>query len=199
MAEQRATTTERLVDVINAVLFAHQTGVLAVRRNYGNVLEEGTITFVNGQIVQATTNQLQGVEALNWLSTWGVCLFIFTPTMLDAPSNYLLPAGPSTDPTLTSNPSEAIYPQANGYSNGDNRQNDQDDFSVPLGVPSRLQEGSVALQHLERMNLSRTHRRLFLLADGRRTSADLAHLMGKPLEEIYQLLADLERFGLIQH
>jgi len=199
MAEQRETTTERLVDAINVVLFARQTGVLAIKRGYGNMQEEGTITFVNGQIVRVAVSQLQGVEALNWLSTWGLCRINFTPTtFLEASSTYLLPAGPSTDPSLTTPPTQ-FSPQTNRHNNGQNEQNVHSDFPVPLGIPYRLQEGREALQHLERMNLSRTHRRLFLLADGRRTAGDLAHLMSKPVEEVYRLLADLERVGLIQH
>jgi DNA-binding IclR family transcriptional regulator len=68
-----------------------------------------------------------------------------------------------------------------------------------MGIPHRLQEGPAALQHIEQMKLSRTHRRLFLLIDGKRPAPDLAHLMGKAPEEVYRLLYDLERAGLIKH
>ena len=73
-------------------------------------------------------------------------------------------------------------------------------FSPPLPeirAPARVQNGSEALAMLERFRLSRLHRHVFLLLDGKRTAHDLVRLTGRPLNEIERLLIDLERTGLI--
>ena len=69
---------------------------------------------------------------------------------------------------------------------------------VPAGIPYRLQEGPAALQRLEQARLSRLHRRLFLMIDGKRNAQDLAHLMGKPPADVYRLIYELEQARLIQ-
>lgn len=48
-------------------------------------------------------------------------------------------------------------------------------------------------------NLSRNHRTVLLLADGEHSVLDLARLSSKPVEEIFALLADLERRGLVYY
>jgi hypothetical protein len=73
-------------------------------------------------------------------------------------------------------------------------------YSPPLPeirAPARVQNGSEALAMLERFRLSRLHRHVFLLLDGKRTAHDLVRLTGRPLNEIERLLIDLERTGLI--
>jgi hypothetical protein len=71
-------------------------------------------------------------------------------------------------------------------------------FSPPeIRAPARVQNGSEALAMLERFRLSRLHRHVFLLLDGKRTAHDLVRLTGRPLNEIERLLIDLERTGLI--
>lgn len=51
---------------------------------------------------------------------------------------------------------------------------------------------------IEQMGLSRAHRRLFLLIDGRRTPQELVRLMAQDPAEVYRLLKDLERAGVVQ-
>jgi hypothetical protein len=48
-------------------------------------------------------------------------------------------------------------------------------------------------------NLSRGHRTLLLLANGEHTILDLVRISAKPVEEVMQLLAELERYGLIYY
>jgi hypothetical protein len=213
------------------MLLAHQTGILKVERSYGNVIEEGTIVFINGQVVQAAASQyrgaeasidqLRGIEALNRLSEWGFCRFVFLQTSVDelAQISKRLLAGPNTPPSSPPSVSTPHTPPPN-VRPGSERRTDTRPLSAvtrqipvvtgqipvintpetppPMGIPHRLQEGPAALQRIEQMKLTRTHRRLFLLIDGKRPAPDLAHLMGKAPEEVYKLLYDLERAGLIK-
>lgn len=55
-----------------------------------------------------------------------------------------------------------------------------------------------AMHRIEQIGLSRTHRRLFLLLDGKRELMELARLMGRNDDEVRQLLSDLERAGIIR-
>jgi hypothetical protein len=230
MPESREATTEQLSYVIHSMLLAHQTGILKVERSYGNIIEEGTIIFINGQVVQAAASQyrgteasidqLRGVEALNRLSEWGFCRFIFLQTSVEELSqiNQRLLGNPNTPPQLSPTPTPHTPPPNSRP--GSERRTDTRPLSAvtrpipivtgqiptiktpdtppPMGIPYRLQDGPAALQYIEQMKLSRTHRRLFLLIDGKRPAPDLAHLMGKAPEEVYRLLFDLERAGLIK-
>lgn len=79
MPQQPETVTDRLVNVIQVIQLGRKTGQLSVERGDGGAYEEGFISFVHGQVTQATTGQRSGLEALNWLSGWGECRFTFTP------------------------------------------------------------------------------------------------------------------------
>jgi hypothetical protein len=65
-------------------------------------------------------------------------------------------------------------------------------------APFRLFNGSEAVNYMERCGLSRLHRHVFFLLDGQRTAVDVVRLTGRSFYEIQQLLADLERLGLIR-
>jgi Domain of unknown function (DUF4388) len=72
--------TDKLSDVIHMLQLARKTGQLSVEHvGGGNVSEEGTIFFVNGQITQARTGAYQGASALAKLQTWEGCHFAFCP------------------------------------------------------------------------------------------------------------------------
>ncbi len=232
MPEPREATTERLSYVIRAMLLAHQTGMLRVERTYGNITEGGTVVFVNGQIVQASAGSFKGVEALNRLSEWGFCRFVFIPTSVAelTQMNHLLPASSSASqssppaphvPPTRNTPPPNYHPANNGYRA---ETGPLPPITRPLpvavtrklpavtsqlspikpptpdsnGAPYRLQEGPAALRYLEKVRLSRAHRRLFLLIDGKRSAPDLAYLMSKAPAEVYRLLYDLEQTGLIR-
>nr|BBH92460.1 hypothetical protein KTA_06590 [Thermogemmatispora argillosa] len=79
MPQQRQTVTNRLADVIEVVQLGRKTGLLTVERGEGANLEEGAITFVNGQPVQARLGPHSGTEALRRLKLWGPCRFAFVP------------------------------------------------------------------------------------------------------------------------
>ncbi|HZR43447.1 MAG TPA: hypothetical protein VFB12_25255 [Ktedonobacteraceae bacterium] len=65
-------------------------------------------------------------------------------------------------------------------------------------IPYRLVEGSQALAFMERARLSRLHRHIFLLLDGKRSVRDLSRITRHSLADIQRLLADLEYYGLIK-
>jgi len=51
---------------------------------------------------------------------------------------------------------------------------------------------------IEQNRLSRSHRQLFLLIDGRRSAQELARLARKSQQDLDALLHDLARIGVIQ-
>lgn len=79
MSQQPKTETDRLANVIQVLQLGQKTGRLIVERNDGPQFEQGMITLVQGQVVQASLNQLQGPEAFSRLKNWGACRFAFTP------------------------------------------------------------------------------------------------------------------------
>ena len=84
MAQQQELLTDRLVSVISSIQRGRRSGVLTAKRGEGIALEEGTIIFANGQVSQANVGRRRGSEALNWLSTWGSCRFMFVPASSEA-------------------------------------------------------------------------------------------------------------------
>ncbi|HEY3992832.1 MAG TPA: DUF4388 domain-containing protein [Ktedonobacteraceae bacterium] len=79
MSQQPKTETDRLANVIQVLQLGQKTGRLIAERNEGPQFEQGIITFVSGQVVQANLNQIQGPEAFSRLKNWGMCRFAFTP------------------------------------------------------------------------------------------------------------------------
>jgi hypothetical protein len=65
-------------------------------------------------------------------------------------------------------------------------------------VAVRTQDGPPPLALLDRFRLSRVHRHVFLLLDGKRTTRDLVRLTGHHLNDVERLLGDLERTGLVR-
>lgn len=179
---QRGTSTNRLADVIQIVQIAGKTGLLTIERGeVGSPLEEGEITFVNGQITDAHSGQHSGMEAVNQLRTWGACRFTFLP--------------------LTSDVSPSPPPSALPYLTPDQMASSNDHFLSPAPVnvvPQRTRDVAEVQPNFEFLGLTRSHRRIFMLVDGQRTVTELIHLMGGRADEVYAWLADLEEAGLIQ-
>src|ERR1700693_4773119 len=80
MVQQQEMMADRLVHIISSFQRERRSGVLTAKRGEGIFLEEGTITFATGQASQASAGRRRGSEALNWLSTWESCRFMFVPT-----------------------------------------------------------------------------------------------------------------------
>lgn len=111
MPQQRETVTDRLANVIQVIQLGRKTGQLSVERGEDRVYEEGYISFVNGQIVQATTGQRYGAEALNWLNSWGESRFTFIyATSTSMRTTASLPALPAPAVTPTSQPLPLAQP-----------------------------------------------------------------------------------------
>ena len=198
MSQQQETATDRLVSVIQAIQLGRKTGLLTVKRGEGITLEEGSITFVNGQITVAGVGRRSHSEALNWLSTWGHCRFTFvlsesnssprTTGTLDIP--YPLPSSSIQPPT----PRQTSPLGVDTNHKTSEQLHDLD--HVPT-APYRTRQLDLALRIMEQLGLSRTHRHLFFLIDGQRSTAELIRLLGRSKHEVEQLLYDLEQATLI--
>ena len=176
----RGTATDRLADIIQVVQLARKSGLLTVERgDADSTFEEGSITFVDGRVTDARAGQMSGGTAYNWLCSWGSCRFAFIPSN---PSKVLQPI---TEPLTHHSTGKLVKP-------------DQGQYSSTGPVPYRVRDADEVLLYFDRLGLSRTHRRLFLLINGQRNTTELVQLMGRRPEEVHKLLSDLERAGLIQ-
>ena len=184
MQPQRQTMTDRLADVIHIIHIGGKSGVLAVARGEGEMVEEGFITFVKGSVVEARVGVQTGLAAFNYLNTWQTCRF----SLLSRNANEVSSVYPTQLPTT----SNTMVPMKNASSEY------RSDTSEQTTAPMRLRLGEEVLQQPGNMQLSRSHRRLLLLIDGHRGRSDLARLMGRSLAEVQELLNDLERNGFIQ-
>jgi hypothetical protein len=202
MSQQRELLTDRLVRVISSIQRERGSGVLMVKRGEGNFLEEGSIVFVNGQITEARTGRLRDSGARNLLSTWENCRYLFMPSSSEAGVGGSPPTlsveKRDTDPLSLRSPTHMSGP----------------DPQTPMPSSQMLQEGhrdapdertpylilyhNVALRLIEQQELSRAHRQLIFLIDGRRSIGDLARLTRKSGSELYRLLEDLERAHVIR-
>ena len=219
MSQQKEVMTDRLVSVISSIQRERRSGVLTVKRGEGIFLEEGTIVFANGQISQANVGRLRDSAARNWLSTWESCRFLFVPTSSESgvhDSQASLPAqGRATSPSMlgppphitntkgpdpqTPMPSSLEGQEGSGLA-GDREtigKNGRVDTPASAAPYPTLQHDA-ALRLIEQQGLSRVHRQLFYLIDGRRSIVDLVRLTGKRGSELYKLLGDLERAQVIR-
>ena len=198
MPPQRETATDRLADVIEVAQLGQKTGLLTVERGNGITLEEGSITFVDGQVTEASAGGRNGLEALNWLKTWGACRFAFVPSAIND-SGLHIPVV-SSSPASTGRNLWGQEPGTNGQvswlAKEDRNSQRAGNAAIPA-APYRTKQLDEALRLIELTGLSRTHRRLFLLIDGQRTTVELGRLLGRGQRDMYGLLYDLERIGVI--
>lgn len=209
MSQQQETATDRLVKVIQAVQIGRRNGVLAARRGEGVTLEEGAISFVNGQVMEASAGRRSGSEALNWLSTWSHCRYTFTPSTASESAS---PAAGTFDiaehETIDTTPPGRTSSQVplSGRQTSPLPPVDEDaaglgppDAVTPASiVPYRTRQIDAGLRIIESVGLSRSHRHLFLLIDGHRSVTELIRLMGRGQQEINGLLQDLEMTAIIR-
>lgn len=205
---QQETATDRLVSVIQSIQMAQWNGVLTVRRGEGATLEEGSIVFVNGQVKQTTAGRRTGASALNWLSTWGQCRYIFassdarqTQPLNTIPATSGNSARPITRDLETPIPSLPAEKLAESLLPISGTSWERRSPSLPSGeavVFHPTQTLDAVLRGIEQNRLSRSHRQLFLLIDGKRSVQELARLAGKNQQELQALLRDLERIGVIR-
>ena len=189
MAQQREATTDRLVGLIAGIKVKRKSGQLVVKRGEGPASEEGTLTFVKGQITHAGVGRRSGSDALNWLSTWRHARYIFIPAASEGEARFS-PLPSSSFGTTVTNPRLDMV----------RIDTDRLEATQPLayGVPHTTVELDEALARLKRSELSRAHRRLYLLIDGHRSAIELVPLSGKKAEEVRNMLHDLEWLGIIR-
>jgi hypothetical protein len=178
----RGTATDKLADVIQALQLVRKTGLLTVQRDATEGMsEEGKIAFRDGQVVDAVAGQLRGADAFKKLVMWTRCHFVFEPVAPTPPSPIALPS-----------------PRAgNKGAEWRNTQESSGEYLSVNVVPYRSQYVRGALPDFQRLGLSRIHRQLFLLIDGKRSTQELSLLLRRHPQEALALLADLESAGLI--
>jgi len=174
-----------------------------------------------------STPPYQGKDIQAWLENWGSCRFRFDHTLEQAKEQESSPAPPSRSvphiekPAIVPSPvtplpgiparnTDPMQPIHHPITNpgfplwGGVSQQQTDPFQTPIPSPSmqripqrRSMNNEQSLRQLQQQRLSRLHRQVFLLVDNRRTPQELGRLTSRRLDEIYVLLTDLERAGLI--
>jgi hypothetical protein len=203
----------RLVSIIQTIQLSRETGILIAKRGEGSSAEEGRIVFTSGRITEAKTSRPNVSDAFNHISTWENCLVSFVPQDPAKDISHLLGSS-STGASVLSEGQKLIpfTPLPKGARPVHGRPQDQSrntpvlNSSLPLGftrqelvtpIPFLIQPLPVALQQIEQMGLSRAHRQLVLLIDGKRSLEELAHGMGRTISNVQELLHDLTRFKLL--
>ncbi len=80
MAEQKQQVSVDLLEVILLGLMGgQQTGILTVQRSKAGVRDVGTIILFHGEVVEAHAGDRLGIDAIQWLYTWGRCQCEFLP------------------------------------------------------------------------------------------------------------------------
>ena len=203
----------RLVSIIQTVQLSRETGILIAKRGEGTSVEEGRIVFSSGRITEVKTSRSNISDAFNHLSTWENCLVSFLPQDASKDISYLL-EGPSTGASVLPDTQKFIptTPLPKGarpvHERFQNQSHNTPVSNPPLPVvftgqelviptPFLIQPLPVALQRIEQMGLSRAHRQLVLLINGKRSLEELAHGMGRTINNVQELVRDLAHFGLI--
>ncbi|HET8911416.1 MAG TPA: DUF4388 domain-containing protein [Ktedonobacteraceae bacterium] len=203
MTQQKTTW---VVNSITGLKMSQKTGVLTIRRGVGNHLEEGKIEFKRGQIVEAAIGRKHGEEAVNYFTSWTHCEFSFADTAIQntRPPSTPFPAfempltrkEAHTDNYTTLQPRSTLAASKNQRSTfqSENTYYSSDDPEIPYSTRP-LDYG---LHLIETRGLTRAHKRLFLLINGKRSIQDIARLLKRDPKEIYELLYDLERTEIIK-
>lgn len=196
MTQRRVTETNQLSTVVDALQLGKKSGILTVERGEGGTFEEGAITLVNGQVVNAAIGPYRGNDATTKLFSWQACRFSFAP---------MQPEQAGAVQGWGSMPGLQIEKMGNGNHAPDSFNGAQQMYravqdngnSRPSAAYSHDTLDTILLA-LDRQGFSRTHRRLFLLIDGRRSVEELAALISRTPDETMSLLANLEQAGFIQ-
>lgn len=205
MAQQKETITNSLADVIQVIQLGRKSGVLTVERGDGETFEEGMITFVNGQAVEAQTTVFNGQNALRRLSSWGTCRYAFIPTpTAEIPSIPAPVSTPAFERRMTdtgTHPRIPISPlrESAARRQASNGGTEQVISFIPASiVPHLVISLEESLRRVDQLGLSRQHRHLLLLVDGQRNVAEMVRLIGHTQFKVQRLLADLEHAEIIR-
>jgi hypothetical protein len=205
MAQQKETITNSLADVIQVIQLGGKSGVLTVERGDGETFEEGMITFVNGQAVEAQTTVFNSQNALRWLGSWGACRFAFIPTPTsEIPSIPAPVSTPAFERRMTDTGTHPRIPISPLRESAARRQaSDGNTGQVISFIPASIVPHLVisleeSLRRVDQLGLSRQHRHLLLLVDGQRNVAEMVRLIGHTQFKVQRLLADLEHAEIIR-
>src|SRR5437660_6117146 len=213
MQRQQEIATDRLVSVIQTIQLRRGTGVLRARRGEGITSEEGTITFANGKVTEAKVGRRAGSDALNFLSTWGNCVFTYHTSNPQESMWFMQHVSPGT-PQADVQQRETFTPvspmrRLSSFQGKEERgMTDPALFGNPAtsgGVPGQgsaapyhTRQLALALQIIDNLSLYITHRQVFLLIDGQRTILELMRLTGRRYDEICSIVRELERATVIR-
>jgi hypothetical protein len=196
MQQGRGTLTDQLTNVIQVIQLGRKSGRLTVERGEGLTLERGEILFEQGRITHAQGGRFSGQQAINWFSTWGACRFLFVSMEQHGRTTKPLSLAPQT-PRLLQETNPKLYKLSPGMlPTGPLPASKMG--RIALKVPQRICPDHIALDLIDQARYSRLHRRIFLLIDGRRDTAELVRLAGRGSEEVRQVLLDLEQIHVIR-
>lgn len=203
----------RLVSIIQTIQLSRETGILIAKRGEGNFVEEGRIVFANGRITEIKASHSTISDAFNHISVWENCLVSFIPQDSAKDISHLLEGSSKGEGVLFEGqnlvPSTPLPKGArpiHEHPQNQLRSTPVLNPSLPLSltkqelaisIPCLSQPLPTALQRIEQIELSRAHRQLVLLIDGRRSIEDLAHGMGRSVKNVQDLLNDLKRLKLV--
>ena len=218
MSQSQEITAERLLTVIQRIQQGRMSGILTARRGDGVTAEEGNVDFAKGQIRLVKVGRRSGSDALSWLSTWSNCYCSFSSSSNTDVDSFLRIFSPSEKQLSTPRPEQILTPRPElsprvtdqlGKQTGsiqhttplrENRPSEQNFASDSLVhlIPQQAYPPQEALRFLDSQGLTRTHRHLLLLIDGRRSIAELVRIIHRPESEVIHLLRDLESATIIR-
>lgn len=91
---------DKLESLIQILEQSRYTGKVNIIRGKGGVSEKGDIIFLYGEAVDAHTTERTGVDAFQWLMTWGNCQYSL---VVQAPNEIVVPPPPQPSVPETPN------------------------------------------------------------------------------------------------
>jgi hypothetical protein len=188
---------QQLATIIQRIQMESRSGLLIVKRGKESNKEEGTILFINGKMEEARAGRRTKFDAFKYLCTWEQYEFSFNApdgrTLLfsspsPAPKAYQLPPSTPSIPLARLSTPLQLKPAMV------EKETPESTVLIPHHSRKRLAEG---LQVIEKMGLTRGHRRLFLLINGERSVVELARLTASNKDELCQRLHDLEDAAVV--
>jgi hypothetical protein len=201
MSGEQKIVVDQLVDIIQTIQIGRKTGTLTATRGEEASYEVGIIIFDSGKVIQAKAGRRKNREALNWLSTWGMCQCAFVLSIPSDDTTYhKAPQFSSPEHSPRTIHTDTQHISSNGQIEPIDARK-----TGPL-TPLVLQDQRIphltkplnrALHLIEQNGLSRTHRHLLLLIDGTRSIAEISRIFKRDDYEILTLLRDLQDITVI--
>jgi hypothetical protein len=100
--------TDRLETLLETALHLKHTGTCHVERGKGGVRQFGKLLFLDGQLVDASSDAYQGMEAWEWLKTWSYCQYTFVSRPREEITIPVQPVPQTDEPTITNSPFDVL-------------------------------------------------------------------------------------------